>query len=570
MPSSTQAINILKINALAELERIGWKFEPRGDNEVSLKCPVHKDNSPSVSLNVKKNVWTCHASQCTAKGDIVSLLAFMLESSRQTVLEDLHTRYELSKVRAIRLETVERHHSQIWGAGPLLTALRDRGVTDDMIRHARLGYHSGRIMIPVFDTSHRAINIRRYLPGAPGSEKMKNTAGYKTKALYQPGHTKFDSIWITGGEIKALVSGWMLKEVGIGAVAVTAGEGAWDSGFTKLFKDKKVYICMDIDAGGVAASKKIALHLAMVAEFVKIITIPLDVEKYPKGDVNDWIGQEHATIEDLLKAMQDAVDFVLPNVVSQDPDTDCEVHHIRLVEAINAEYMNKRIKCDTVVTAMDTTPYLIPSSVNVDCVVDGGKSDNCIYCPVRGVEENPDSGLRRVKISSTNPGILDMVNTPVSHQEEALKRSLGIPIGCKTVDVSASEFYTVLDVRLTPQLQISGDNRDHIVQSAFLVVDKDEIELNTPYCMSGRMFPHPKTQQAVLLMDKIEQGADNLASFKPDAEELKTLNCLRPDSWTVQSLIKKFKDRYEDISTNVTRIYKRETLHMVLRDRFLI
>lgn len=562
MASALQSIDITKINALSELERVGWKFEPRGDNEVILKCPVHKDNTPSVSLNVGKNLWICHASSCSAKGDIVSLLAFMLDSSRDVILEDLHSRYDLVKVRSIRSDTIERHHSKIWDSGPLLTALRERGVTDDMIRYARLGYHNGRIMIPVFDTNRRAINVRRYLPGAPANEKMKNTSGYTTLALYQPEHLKFDTIWICGGEMKALVAGHYLKEHGIGAVSVTAGEGSWDASFNKKFAGKRVFICFDIDSGGLTGAKKVASQVAMSADSVKIINLPLDIKKYPKGDINDWIGQEKASIDDMIKSMKDAVKFELTDLTAKYRFDDNVVHEIRLVEAINGEFLGKRIKCETVITAMDTTPYLIPCSIDVNCVVDGGKSDNCMFCPVRLVEPDKESGFRNLKISSTNPSILDMINAPASQLEESIRRSLLIPQGCKTSEVMAREFFTVVDARLTPQLQMSGDNRDHIVQPSFLVVGKEEIELNTPYIMSGRMFPHPKTQQAVLLMDKIEQGEDNLVSFKPNSDDLKSLGVLRPDEWTVKALKKKLKERYNDISTNVTRIFKRDELHL--------
>ena len=563
MAKATSTIDITRINALAELERIGWKFEPRGENEVILKCPVHEDNSPSVSLNVKKNVWICHASSCSAKGDVISLLAFMLKTPRQVVIEDLYKRYDLTDVRTIKMDTVERHHSKIWEAGPLLTALRDRGITDEMIRDARLGYHNGRVMIPVFDSSGRAINIRRYLPGAPGNEKMKNTAGYTTMALYQPNHVKFDTVWICGGEMKALVVGAMLKSKGIGAVAVTAGEGAWSPSFTPKFKGKKVYICFDIDAGGISGAKRVAAQVALTAQVVYTITLPLDIKKYPKGDVNDWVGKEKATVKNLLAVMTDAKKYVFDVKLGGNKFDDSEVHAIRLVDAINAKYMGKRISCDTVITAMDTTPYLIPYIVDVNCVVDGGKGENCIFCPVRLVEPNSETSYRKMKIDSTNPGILDMVNSPASQQEDALKRSLEIPPGCKTATILAKKFYTVIDARLTPQLQITGDNRDHIVQSAFLVIGKDEIELNVPYTMSGRMFPHPRSQQAVLLMDQIEQGADNLVSFKPTIDELKTLIMLRPKEWTEKFLQDKLIERYKDLASNVTRIYKRNELHLV-------
>ena len=561
MAKTIQSIDITKINALSELERLGWKYEPRGENEVILKCPVHEDNTPSLSLNVKKNVWICQAASCGAKGDIASLLAYILKTPRHVVVEDLHSRYELVKVRSINPDTIERHHSKIWEAGPLLTGLRERGVTDEMIRDARLGYHNGRIMIPVFDANGRVINIRRYLPGAPANEKMKNTAGYTTLALYQVKHLKFDTVWVCGGEMKALVAGAMLKTKGIGAVSVTAGEGAWDSSFTKKFQNKKVFICFDVDAGGLAGARKVAAQIVMVAKWVKIINLPLDIKKYPKGDINDWVGHEGATVDSLLEIMGKATEFKLSNVVKEKVDNS-ETHNIRLVEAINADYIGKRISCETIITAMDTTPYLIPCKVNIDCVVDGGKSDCCIYCPVRMVEPDKDSNFRKLEIEPTNPGILDMVNTPSSHQEEAMKRSLFIPQGCKTVSVSATKFYTVIDARLTPQLNISGDNRDHIVQPGFIITGKDEIELNTPYTMSGRMFPHPKNQQAVLLIDKVEQGSDNLASFKPSADELKSLKKLQPDEWNVKSLGEKLDKKYNDLAANVTRIYERNELHI--------
>lgn len=563
MVTSTQSINIMKINALAELERVNCVFEPKGENEVALRCPVHNDSNPSVALNTAKNQWICHAASCTAKGDIVTLLAYLTKTPRAVVIEDLLTRYDLITVRTIRLDTVEKYHSKIWEAGPLLTSLRERGVSDEMIREARLGYHNGRIMIPVFDSQGRVINIRRYLPGAPANEKMKNTTGYTSKAIYQPKHLKFDTIWICGGEIKALVAGAILKKEGIGAIAITAGEGAWDSSFTQKFKDKRVYICLDIDAGGISGSNKIASQVVLTARSVKIITIPLDIKKYPKGDVNDWIGQEKAGIKDLLTAMKVAKKFEFKNVVDPDKFNDAQEYEIRLVEAINADYIGKRIKCETVITAMDTSPYLVPKSVNIDCIVDGGKSDNCTFCPVRLITPETDTNFRKMNISSTNPGILDMVNAPSSVLEEAMKRSVGIPHGCKISNITPDKFYTVVDARLTPQLQISGDNRDHIVQPAYLVIGKEEVELNTPYTMSGRMFPHPKSQQAVLLMDKIEQGADNLVSFKPTPTELSSLRALSPDKWTVEGLQDKLKQRYEDLSTNVTRIYKRDMLHLI-------
>src|SRR5690606_25493225 len=98
----------------------------------------------------------------------------------------------------------------------------------------------------------------RYLPGAPGPEKMKNTPGYGGRHLYQPNHTKFDRIVICAGEMKALVTSQLLYDRGWGAVSVTAGEDAWDVKLNEYFKGKQVYLLYDIDAGGERGAKKVA------------------------------------------------------------------------------------------------------------------------------------------------------------------------------------------------------------------------------------------------------------------------------------------------------------------------
>lgn len=137
-----------RINALSELERIGWKFDALGNDEVRCLCPAHDDSNPSCTLNVKKNLWKCHS--CQAKGDIVTFIAYAMKVKRQTVIIDLSSRYDLEDVKEINLKTVEKFHQEIWSAGPLLQALYDRGLTDETIRKRRLGFHNGRLTIPVF------------------------------------------------------------------------------------------------------------------------------------------------------------------------------------------------------------------------------------------------------------------------------------------------------------------------------------------------------------------------------------------------------------------------------------
>ena len=155
---------ITNINALVELETLSVKYEPASESEGRLVCPFHDDDKPSLCLNTEKNVFICQASGCKKRGDIVTLLATLAGCERKTMIVDLGQRYDIESVRAINPDTVEGFHEKIWKAGPLLKALRDRGVTDDDIRSARIGFHANRITIPIFDANYNCVNVRRYLP----------------------------------------------------------------------------------------------------------------------------------------------------------------------------------------------------------------------------------------------------------------------------------------------------------------------------------------------------------------------------------------------------------------------
>lgn len=554
--ASKHSLAIERINALAELERVGWQVVPAGDDEVQVRCPVHDDTNPSVMLNIDRNLWQCHAADCHAKGDIVSLLAHILKTDRAVVLADLKKRYDLgSESKAISPEVVERFHEKIWDSGPLLKALYARGLTESDIRQHRLGYHDGRITIPVYDLEKRCVNIRRYLPGAPGPDKMRNTKGYGQPRLYLINQTKYDQVWICGGECKAIVGARLLNPHGVGAICVTAGEGAWDVSFNGLLKGKHIYVCMDVDPGGVSGSRKVASQLTFDAASLHIIKLPLDVTKYPKGDLNDYVGSEKATGDDLLKLMVEAEKFVVDKIDTTIEQPPIEV---RLSESTNAKLVGLNIKTDAVIQALDETPYLVPKEVSVSCTRD---QPNCSWCPVRSLEPNKDTGRVVLTINGTSSGLLDMVNADKAKQKEALREAMRVP-PCKVYTTAVKDYYHVFDVRLTSQLEIGGDNKDHVTQPAMIV--DNLIDLNTPYVLGGRVYPNPKNQQAILLLNKVEAAADSLSCFAPTDSELQELMVFRPLTWTLDGIEAKLHEVYCDIENNVTRIYQRRSLHLTL------
>lgn len=92
----------------------------------------------------------------------------------------------------------------------------------------------------------------------------------------------------------------------------------------------------------------------------------------------------------------------------------------------------------------------------------------------------------------------------------------------------------------------------------------DQVDMNTPYIFEGKPFPHSRNQQATLLLDKVEQTEDSLSSYDPTEESLSDLRIFQPESWTLQGLKKQLDDLYEDLEANVTHIFQRRDLHLLI------
>jgi hypothetical protein len=549
------------INALAELDRIGWKYKPLSETEVRIKCPAHDDGTPSASLNVEKREWKCHASQCGAAGDIVSLCALAMGVERGTMLVDMGQRYDIDDVKSIDPRVVEKFASRLHEAGPLLKALRDRGLTDEMMAAARLGYHEGRITIPVFDEASRVVNIRRYLPGAPGNLKMQNTPGYGKPSVYRVKElVKHKRVWLCGGEMKAIVAGWMLDqkpELDCGAISITAGEGTWDHAWDALLADREVFVCMDVDDPGRKAAKRLAAGLSRVARAVHIIRLPLDVAKHPKGDINDWVATEGAGPEQFALVMKSADAYKIDDDdAASKPDAPIE--RVELRRATDAENLHRRIETEAVVTALETTPYLVPRVVRVMCTRD---QPNCTSCPVMTTEPNADDGFTECEVPDTSAACLELVDSPRSQQRVAIRDALRIP-PCKVVEFVPRTHHICRALQLAPQLTMRSEGGNNVSQPSVIV--NAEVDLNVPYVFRGRLHSHPKTHQATLVFNGAAETQDSLSSFDPTDEQLAELKAFEPTEWSLDGVQAKLDHLYDDLEHNVTGIYGRRLLHVMI------
>lgn len=532
------------INVIAELERIGWGFNWAGDSEIRCLCPFHNDSSPSCAINVDKQRFRCCTAGCGAKGDVIAFLAGALKSTRADVKKDLSTRYDINQDRVIKADVIEDYHSDIWKAKPLLQELYNRGMTDEDIRKWRLGTKDGRVTIPIKNESGYYVNIRLYLPGAPGKDKFRNLKGRGKVRLYPIDQLAYKELLLVGGEVKALVAARMLNPHGIGVITSTLGESNWDHRLTNAFKDKPTTVCYDIDEEGIKSQINTCKHLSRVTK-VKTAVLPLDPVKFPKGDINDFVAMKG----DLLAVYNAGTDFIAPKKAHEVVE---KAKRVDLVTAINASTTGKRIRLTCTVSTLDTSPYVIPSATRVKCTRD---IEECSLCPV--YLNDPEHVYQ---ISPESPAILEMVARPKANQTPALKEDLEIPKRCQVCEFEPSMYYNVEDVRVSPRLEITNRSIDRSMQPAICI--GQGVDLNETYEMLGRMYPHPQTQQSTLLISKYRTSQDALSSYK--LNDLDSLSMFQPKDWSYSSLKEKLDDIYDDLERNVTRIYGRKDIHLMV------
>jgi hypothetical protein len=306
---------------------------------------------------------------------------------------------------------------------------------------------------------------------------------------------------------------------------------------------KIVYVCFDIDQGGVNAAEKNCKALQKRAKEVYNVKLPLDPIKYPKGDINDFV----VSGGDLYEVVKNTPKWEPAKVI----DVEEEPIKVHLNRVVNAEYVGKRIKTTAVITAMDISPYVIPKEVMVFC---DRNIKECNVCPVWEAEGET------LKIPEESPAILEMVSTQKHYLRGAIMSALGVPHCCKTCQFHPVSYYNAEDVRISPQLEITNRSADQKIQPAICL--GEGLEMNESYEMIGRMYPNPKSQQSTLIISKYSTTQDALSTY--ECKDLDRLVKFQPKDWSVRGIEEKLKSIYTYFEHYVTRIFQRQNLHLMI------
>lgn len=536
-------------SVIAELERIRVQWDKSSDAELKTLCPFHNDSTPSLYINSETGAADCKS--CSWSGSFVGYLAKKEGKLLAQIYYELEERYGILEGVTIAPKRIYKSKEAIWKNKILLKELKNRGLTNDDIKEAHLGVERNKITIPIYDEKGYCVNFRKYLPGAPSDKKFRDEKGCgKTVRLYPVSQLRYSRIVLCGGEIKALSAAKHLNPSDIGAISGTGGEGRWSLECSEALNGKeKIWIAYDVDAAGKANAKKLAHQLAAYVGWLGIVQLPLDVGKYPHGGIDDFLVKGGK----ILPLLEECEQYEPKKENVRDYESEQIQEYSSLAQVVTSDNIGSRISVDCVISSMDTMPYAVPKLIKCKCP----KSvDWCTLCDMFALK--PEDMIK--EIHPEDPAILEMIDVAAENIVKPMKRACGIPENCKVCTFETLEFQHAEDTRISENLDVAKRAEDKSMIPA--VVMADSMTMNEPYTVVGRLYPNPKTNQSVLLVANAKKKRDSLSTF--DVTNTLHLEKFRPKEWTKEGLGDKLNEIYEDLESNVTRIYKRRMMHLMI------
>ena len=522
----------MQFDPLQALREFTIQYQEDGE-KVKVVCPFHPDKSPSGFIYLESKMFKCYG--CNTSVRFIDYLAKKLGYTARNLFYTLNQKLNPTPDKVIPPDTIDKGVKELRQptSKQFVDALKYRCITEEMMESYRIGVFKDRLMIPIFNPSGYCVNIRKYKPGASSSKTINQSGFGKVPRLFPIEQLQYDQILLCGGEMKAILAANLLNPHGIGAICCTQGEASLPNELIEEFRGCKVWICLDIDFAGREASEKHAKKISRVAESVYICKLPLDESAYPKGDINDFIREGG----DLLEVLHSTKEWVFQLPATQILSNE-EALETKLTQAVHANFTGKRITFKGVTSQLDTSPFSIPKTLKVLC----DRSEKfCDICPVNFSQED-----QIFSIPNESPELIEMIGAPKKGQKFVLMSAVKIPLTCRKCSFETEESYNFEEVRLSEQLDISNRSTERSMQIAYCI--GEGLDLNETYDFSGRMYPHPKTQQSCFLISDYKQATDSLSNYQ--CNDMEILKIFQPEEWTKESLGEKLKDIYLDFAVS--------------------
>lgn len=297
-----------------ELEKRDVRLIGSG-NQRTAKCPFHEDSSPSLSVNIPQQLWTCHAG--CGGGSVIDLLAKFNGVDAKEIIRRFAVDEPEDEPKPI---TVTKSAGNCHESLPPPCALYRY---EDAL--GNLAYEVCRYK---FSDGKKTFRQRHT---GPDGNWIWNMDGC-TRVLYHlPAILKADQVWIVEGEKDAE------NLIALGFVATTnvGGAGKWLESYSESLAEKEIVICGDNDKPGQEHVKLVFDSVSKVAKNVRVLTVPL-----PSKDVSDFIASVPNPKTRLMEMVQDRHPHVRGYVMPCYTVAELEGFYQRYIASLRQQQLN--------------------------------------------------------------------------------------------------------------------------------------------------------------------------------------------------------------------------------------
>lgn len=486
-----------------------------------------------------------------------------------------------------------------------------RFITDAIITKYRIGFDAKNncITFPMIDARGIITNVKMYRPWKPEFKWQILVAGNPIipSPIVHLTHTK---IYIFEGEPDTYCA------AAHGFYGITSGSASnvnlrkiYGDQFENIFRNKEIVIVTDADEKGQMAADKIAKELYGVVKQIKILDLNKsdtnkfgldpkltkkvgDKDKRCEKDFTDFMkkngfGEKAVSI---FKQLEESTGVYTQNVSR----TSREFFKVTLTESVNSKYYDPESKkhLELIATVQDLYPavYKYPTKVCTVCkpIYDVNyKTGHCKKCRVSTCDGFGDgshtsmmfefkrfssiddkSKLSKNDIPVSEYHLIGMIQTTDEKRIKMKKRMLGIPDGCKDVEVDELELQSVQHVNLAkdPEDLIDDEAKstkgsgDKTVEAYFMgerIASQGLIDMNKSYRIKAVQTRTPSKQTTALFAYDVMTQENAFDQFVMNRDIHEMLQVFRPAEG--ESIEDHLKERYR-IFGNAAGINGREDL----------
>jgi len=488
------------------------------EDEWICHCPLHDDRKPSFTIRTKDQVFNCFSCGISGKGFVqfFAILNGIPASYAKKLIE--------TPPKLIPDKAVDQPHQKLLLAKEALQKIKEeRGLSIEQIKKFKLGIDRDRITIPI-EGINGYENLRRHTKGGT-TESYEE--GYGSVRLFPLRNRGLNPIILFEGELDTILA----DQLGLPAMTFTGGAGVLSKSQLCFFKDKRVYICYDIDKPGKRGAAKVAEALIDLAESVEIINLP--ITDPPDGDFADFILKHNGKASDLLSFSS----------------KEAEEEVISLSD-IDKVPISKRFRCKGHLRGKSSHPFIWLKRVRLVCSLSESNRalKICKGCPL---VENGGLSIKLEKEMLLTEGI---EASPKDLQKVVESRSGVFFPSCVRRFMRVLDSQPLWKVNLVPAFELSSLSGDVTDKTGYIIENRESIRGNTPYLLTGRRLIHPRNGLAYPLFFDAMPLKTSLDEFKLSSEDIEELS----KYFQSANVREKLNQITSDLACNVCRVYQRD------------